>query len=231
MPLRTIISRETSMSAFKTSKDRLPLLLGPVQLVTLSWSQCSLTILKLLGPLRIMLNLLCLYSVSGTTKLGWQPICLQHGLLNILSPMLRATAQKSFLWKYSIHWQWTWSSKSLWYGFAMLLLSHFSCVWLCVTPQTAAHQAPPSLGFSRQEHWSGLPFPSPMHESEKWKWSRSVWLFVTPWTAAHQAPPSMGFSRQEYWSGLSLPSPWIYNEINVSFFLFQQILKIIFIFL
>ena len=29
----------------------------------------------------------------------------------------------------------------------------------------AAHQAPPSLGFSRQEHWSGLPFPSPMHES------------------------------------------------------------------
>ena len=38
----------------------------------------------------------------------------------------------------------------------------------------AAHQAPPSLGFSRQEHWSGLPFHSPMHESEKWKWSRSV---------------------------------------------------------
>ena len=38
----------------------------------------------------------------------------------------------------------------------------------------AAHQAPPSLGFSRQEQWSGLPFPSPMNESEKWKWSRSV---------------------------------------------------------
>ena len=30
----------------------------------------------------------------------------------------------------------------------------------------AAHQATPSLGFSRQEHWSGLPFPSPMHASE-----------------------------------------------------------------
>ena len=56
----------------------------------------------------------------------------------------------------------------------LLLLSHFSRVWLCVTPETAAHQAPPSLRFSRQEHWSGLPFPSPMHESEKWKWSRSV---------------------------------------------------------
>ena len=38
----------------------------------------------------------------------------------------------------------------------------------------AAPQTPLSLGFSRQEHWSGLPFPSPVHESEKWKWSRSV---------------------------------------------------------
>ena len=48
----------------------------------------------------------------------------------------------------------------------LLLLGHFSHVQLCATPQTAAHQAPPSLGFSRQEHWSGLPFPSPMRESE-----------------------------------------------------------------
>ena len=56
----------------------------------------------------------------------------------------------------------------------LLLLSCFSRVRLCATLQMAAHQAPPSLGFSRQEHWSGVPFPSPMHESEKWKWSRSV---------------------------------------------------------
>ena len=49
----------------------------------------------------------------------------------------------------------------------LLLLSRFSRVRLCATPQTAAHQAPPSLGFSRQEQWSGLPFPSPMHEREK----------------------------------------------------------------
>ena len=55
----------------------------------------------------------------------------------------------------------------------LLLLSRVSRVQLCETPQTAAHQAPPSLGFSRQECWSGLPFPSPMHEREKWKWSRS----------------------------------------------------------
>ena len=49
----------------------------------------------------------------------------------------------------------------------LLLLSHFSLVQLCVTPEMAAHQAPLSLGLSRQEHWSGLPFPSPKHESEK----------------------------------------------------------------
>ena len=49
----------------------------------------------------------------------------------------------------------------------LLLLSHFSRVRLCATPQTGAHQASLSLGFSRQEHWSGLPLPSPMQESEK----------------------------------------------------------------
>ena len=47
----------------------------------------------------------------------------------------------------------------------LLLLSHFSRVRLWATP---------SLGFSRQDHWSGLPFPSPVYKSEKWKWSHSV---------------------------------------------------------
>ena len=35
------------------------------------------------------------------------------------------------------------------------------CVRLLATPWTAAYQAPPSMGFFRQEYWSGLPFPSP----------------------------------------------------------------------
>ena len=43
----------------------------------------------------------------------------------------------------------------------LLLLSHFSCVQLCATLCTTAHQAPLSMGFSRQEYWSGFPFPSP----------------------------------------------------------------------
>ena len=90
----------------------------------------------------------------------------------------------------------------------LLLLSCFSRVQLCVTPQTAAHQAPPSLGFSRQEHWSGLPFPSPMHTCLVSHFSR-VQLCVTPQMAANQAPLSTGFFRQEYWSGLPFPSPFV----------------------
>ena len=53
------------------------------------------------------------------------------------------------------------------YSAVLLLLSRFSRVRLCATPEMAAHQAPWSLGFSRQEHWSGVPLPSPKQESEK----------------------------------------------------------------
>ena len=42
-----------------------------------------------------------------------------------------------------------------------------SCLTLCDPIDGSPLGLPPSLGFSRQEHWSGLPFPSPMHESEK----------------------------------------------------------------
>ena len=39
----------------------------------------------------------------------------------------------------------------------------FSRIWLLATPWTAAHQAPPSMGFCRQEYWSGVPLPSPIY--------------------------------------------------------------------
>ena len=98
----------------------------------------------------------------------------------------------------------------------LLLLSHFSRVWLCATPYSSAHQTPPFLGFSRQEHWSGLPFSSPRHESENWKWNCSVVSdSATPWTAAYQAPPSMGFSRQEYWNGVGA-NAFSMNPTNAS---------------
>ena len=90
--------------------------------------------------------------------------------------------------KYPLTEEWIkkiWNIHTMEYCLLVCLLSHFSRVWLCATPETAAHQAPPSLGFSRQEHWSGLPFPSP-----KWKWKvkvkllSHVRLFATPWTVA-----------------------------------------------
>ena len=56
-----------------------------------------------------------------------------------------------------------------------------------------ARQIPPSLGFFRQEHWSGLPFPSPMHESKKWKWICSV---VSDSVWPHRQQPTR------------LPRPW-----------------------
>jgi len=90
----------------------------------------------------------------------------------------------------------------------LLLLSHFSRVRLCATLEMAAHQAPPSQGFSRQEHSSGFPLPSSMHACMLSCFS-CVQLCATPWTAAHQAPLSTGFSRQEYLSGLPFPSPQI----------------------
>ena len=81
------------------------------------------------------------------------------------SPMPGILQARTLEWvaiSFSNAWKWKVKVKSL------------SCVRLFTTPLTIAHQAPPSMGFSRQEYWSGLPFPSPMCESEKWKWSRSV---------------------------------------------------------
>ena len=60
-------------------------------------------------------------------------------------------------------------SKSQLHQVHLLLLLSFQS---CPTLWDPIEGSP--LGFSRQEHWSRLPFPSPMHESEKWKWSRSV---------------------------------------------------------
>ena len=75
----------------------------------------------------------------------------------------------------------------------LLLLNRFSHVWLHAAPYTTAHQALPSLGFFRQEYWSELPYPSPVHESEKWKWSHSV---VSDSVRPHRRQPTR------------LPRPW-----------------------
>ena len=56
----------------------------------------------------------------------------------------------------------------------LLLLSRFSCVRLLATPWAAAHQAPPSMGFSGQEYWSGVPLPSPFHDMGKWNFEKLI---------------------------------------------------------
>ena len=85
-----------------------------------------------------------------------------------------------------------------------------SCLTLC-DPTDRSPPGSTSLGLSRQEHWSGFPFPSPMHESGKWKVKvkslSHIQLLATPWTAAYQASLSIGFSRQEYQSMVLSPSP------------------------
>ena len=112
---------------------------------------------------------------------------------------------------FSNTWKWKVKMKSL------------SRVWLFETPWTAAYQALPPMGFSRQKYWSGLPLPSPFFSYQYIilpyllstysqngllllllllnHFSR-VRLFATLWTIAHRASLSMGFPRQEYWSGL-----------------------------
>ena len=85
----------------------------------------------------------------------------------------RLIISKFLLWCTTLFRYW-WSQTML----LLLLLSRFSRVRLCATPETTAHQAPPSLGFSRQEHWSGLPLPSPTGNASCPKWICSWALFL-----------------------------------------------------
>ena len=65
----------------------------------------------------------------------------------------------------------------------LLLLSRFSRVWLFATPWTAAYQAPPSMGFSRQEYWSGVPSPSPRERGTTSKNNTITWNWFDNWFA------------------------------------------------
>ena len=60
---------------------------------------------------------------------------------------------------FSNAWKWKVKGKSL------------SCVRLLPTPWTAAHQAPPSMGYSRQEYWNGVPLPSPNPNTARWQFN------------------------------------------------------------
>ena len=82
---------------------------------------------------------------------------------------------------FSDAWKWKVKVKSL---------SH---VWLFATPWTVAYQAPLSMGFPRQEYWSGLPLPSPGHA---WDFVKTKWLShkVEIWIAIKNLKPAADFS-------------------------------------
>ena len=77
---------------------------------------------------------------------------------------------------FSNAWKWKVKVKSL------------SRVWLLATPWTAAYQAPPSMGFSGQQYWSGVPLPSPVHSivfrkksrAGRGNWGAEVTLYILP---------------------------------------------------
>ena len=77
----------------------------------------------------------------------------------------------------------------------LLLLSRFSHVQLCATPQTAAHQAAtvPGILQARTLEWVVISFSNAGKWKVKVKSLSCVRLLATPWTAAHQTPPSMVF--------------------------------------
>ena len=103
---------------------------------------------------------------------------------SLVPGILQARTLKWISISFSNAWKWKVKGKSL------------SRVQLFTTPWTAAYQAPLSMGFSRQEYWSGVPSP--------WKSLRHVRFFVTPWTLQ-----SMEFSKQEHWIGLVPLYGWI----------------------
>ena len=74
--------------------------------------------------------------------------------------ILQARTMEWVAISFSNAWKWKVKVKSL------------SRVRLLVTPWTTAHQAPPSIGFSRQEYWSGVPLPSPVYPLMHVKWVR-----------------------------------------------------------
>ena len=110
---------------------------------------------------------------------------------------------------FSNAWKWKMKVKSL------------SCVWLLATPWTAAHQAPPSMGFSRQECWSGVPLPSPISmvrsdqidDSLK---SQSDCGIMYIWGDERKLTPEISMKVKVAQSCLTLATPWTIQSMEVS---------------
>ena len=99
----------------------------------------------------LLLLLLLLLSRFSRVRLCAIPLMAAH-----VPGILQARTLKWVAISFSNAWKWKVKMKSL------------SRVWLLATPWTTAHQAPSSMGFSRQEYWSGVPSPSPSKVTNLW---------------------------------------------------------------
>ena len=117
---------------------------------------------------------------------------------------------------------------------SVLLLNCFSCVLLFATPWTVAHQVPLSMGFPRQEYWSGLPFPSPeglsnpgikpgsplSTELPSWRSLGSIrfdsWVGKIPWRRKWQPTPVFLPGKSHGQRSLVGYSPWGYKESDTT---------------
>ena len=111
------------------------------------------------------------------------------------------------------------------------LLSRFSHVRLCATPQTAAHKGLASTGFSRQEYWSALPFHSPVLAVSSWQYS-----IYTLTNISHPLPAASVFNK--YHSTLHLckfsffrfhvlsDNIWLFAFLFLAYFTYCNALKV-----
>ena len=142
--------------------------LSHVWLFVTSWTAARQASLSITNS-QSLLKLMSIESVMPSNRLI---LCLPCLLLPSIFHSIRVFSSESVL-RIRCPEYWSSASVSGRFAAAAAAASLQSCLTLC-DPIDGSPPGFPSLGFSRQEHWSGLPFPSPMHEREKWKWSRSV---------------------------------------------------------
>ena len=92
-------------------------------------------------------------------------------------------------------------------------MKSLSCVWLLATPWTAAYQAPPSMGFSRQEYWSGMPSPSLWNPHAAAAAAKSLQSCLTLCNPIHSSPPGSAIpgilqTRTLEWVAISFSDAW-----------------------
>ena len=99
-----------------------------------------------------MVSLMCGLQKKGTYITSNELIYKRETVTNLENKLMATGVKRGGI---------NWETEINIHTLLLLLLSRFSRVQLCATPWTAAYQAPLSMGFSRQEYWSGVPLPSP----------------------------------------------------------------------